>query len=310
MVKIRLQRRGRRKKPFYHIVIADSRSPRDGRFIEKVGTYNPMTKPATIDLDADQAFDWLLKGAQPTDTVRAILRVKGVMYRKHLHRGVLKGALTEEQAEKMLAEWVGKKEAKFADRFAETAKEKEALRAKVAGVKPVIKEPEPEYVAPPELTPTVESAAAAAAAPAAEAAPAVEEAPAPAAEAAVAEAKASTPEIQSAADTAVNEAEAAVVEEPAPAKEEAPAAKPDKLTKVEGIGPKIAEVLNNNGIHTFADLAAKDPADIKTMLTEAEGNFAAHVPDTWPTQAKLAADGKWDELKELQDKLDGGKPAS
>ncbi len=306
MVKIRLQRRGRRKKPFYHIVIADSRSPRDGRFIEKVGTYNPMTKPATIDLDADQAFDWLLKGAQPTDTVRAILRVKGVMYRKHLHRGVLKGALTEEQAEKMLAEWVGKKEAKFADRFAETAKEKEALRAKVAGVKPVIKEPEPEYVAPPELTPTVESAAAAAqeAAPVAEeAAPAVEEAP-------VAVAEEPAPGVEEAPAPVVEETPEPVAEVPAPAVvEEAPAATPDKLNKIEGIGPKIAEVLNNNGIMTFAELAAKDPADIKTMLTEAEGNFGAHVPDTWPTQAKLAADGKWDELKELQDKLDGGKPA-
>ena len=306
MVKIRLQRRGRRKKPFYHIVIADSRSPRDGRFIEKVGTYNPMTKPATIDLDADQAFDWLLKGAQPTDTVRAILRVKGVMYRKHLHRGVLKGALTEEQADKMLAEWVGKKEAKFADRFAETAKEKEAIRAKVAGVKPVIKEPEPEYVAPPELTPTVESAAAAAAT-AEEAAPAVEAAP-------VAVAEEPAPVVEEAPTPVVEQTPEPVAEEapaPAPVAEDAPApeAKPDKLTKVEGIGPKIAEVLNKNGIMTFAELAAKDPADIKTMLTEAEGNFAAHVPDTWPTQAKLAADGKWDELKELQDKLDGGKPA-
>lgn len=306
MVKIRLQRRGRRKKPFYHIVIADSRSPRDGRFIEKVGTYNPMTKPATIDLDADQAFDWLLKGAQPTDTVRAILRVKGVMYRKHLHRGVLKGALTEEQAAKMLAEWVSKKEAKFADRFAETAKEMETLRKKVAGVAPEIKEPEPEYVAPPELTPTIESAAAATEA--VVEAPVVEEAPAPAAEAAVAEAKASNVEMQAAADNAVNAAEEAAAEA-APAKEEAPAAEPDKLTKIEGIGPKIAEVLNNNGIMTFAQLADKEPAAIKTMLTEAEGNFGAHIPDTWPTQAKLAADGKWDELKELQDKLDGGKPA-
>lgn len=303
MVKIRLQRRGRRKKPFYHIVIADSRSPRDGRFIEKVGTYNPMTKPATIDLDADQAFDWLVKGAQPTDTVRAILRVKGVMYRKHLHRGVLKGALTQEQADKMLADWVSKKEAKFADRFEETAKEKEDHRRKVAGVKPVIKEPEPEYVAPPELTPTIESVAVAKAE--------VEEAAAPAAQEEVAEAQASTPEAQTPADEALNASEevaAVAVEAPAVA-EPAPASEPDMLTKIEGIGPKIAEVLNSNGVMTFAQLASKDPADIKTMLTEAEGNFGAHIPDTWPTQAQLAADGKWDELKELQDKLDGGKPA-
>ena len=87
-VKIRLQRKGRRKRPFYHIVVADARAPRDGRFIEKLGTYNPMTSPATIDLDRDAAFEWLMKGAQPTDTARAILRFKGVLYKKHLDRGV------------------------------------------------------------------------------------------------------------------------------------------------------------------------------------------------------------------------------
>ena len=84
--KIRLARGGSKKRPFYSIVAADTRAPRDGRFIEKIGTYNPMTAPATIDLDRDQAFDWLMKGAQPTDTVRVILRANGVMYRKHLAR--------------------------------------------------------------------------------------------------------------------------------------------------------------------------------------------------------------------------------
>ena len=98
-VKMRLQRKGRKKRPFYHIVVADARAPRDGRFIEKLGIYNPMTSPATIDLDRDRAFDWLQKGAQPTDTVRAILRFKGVLYKKHLMRGVKKGALTMEEAE-------------------------------------------------------------------------------------------------------------------------------------------------------------------------------------------------------------------
>ncbi|MCL4163192.1 UNVERIFIED_CONTAM: hypothetical protein GTU68_037134, partial [Idotea baltica] len=111
-VKIRLQRHGRRKRPLYHIVIADARAPRDGRFIEKIGTYNPMTKPATILLDVDQAYDWLSKGAQPTDTVRAILRFKGVMYKKHLMRGVKKGAMTVEQADEKLAKWIADKEAK------------------------------------------------------------------------------------------------------------------------------------------------------------------------------------------------------
>lgn len=144
MVRIRLQRRGRRKQPFYHIVIADSRAPRDGRFIEKIGTYNPMTKPATIDLNRDLAFEWLLKGAQPSDTVRAILRVKGVMFRKHLHRGVVKGALTQEQADAKYQEYIDKKEASFAERAQQTAKEAAEQRRKVAGKKPVIATPEPE----------------------------------------------------------------------------------------------------------------------------------------------------------------------
>ena len=119
-VKIRLQRRGRKKQPFYHIVVADSRSPRDGRFIEKIGVYNPMTKPATIELDRDKAFEWLMNGAQPTDTARAILRFKGVMYKKHLQRGVRKGALTVEEAESKFQSWVEAKEAKIAARVAQT----------------------------------------------------------------------------------------------------------------------------------------------------------------------------------------------
>ena len=283
MVRIRLQRRGRRKKPFYHIVVADSRSPRDGRFIEKVGTYNPMTKPATIDLDRDAAFDWLMKGAQPTDTVRAILRVKGVMYRKHLNRGVLKGALTQEEADAKLAAWIGKKEESFANRAAQTAKEHQDFRRKVAGVKPKVEAPVAEEAPAPE----------------AEEAPAVvaEEAPAVVAE------EAPAPVDEEAPAVVVEEAPAAPI-----AEEAAAPAEKDDLTKVEGIGPKIAEVLNNNGIHTFAALAATEATAIRTMLDEAEGNFKAHVPDTWPQQAQLAADGKWDELKALQDVLDGGKP--
>ena len=105
-VKIRLQRKGKKRKPFYHIVIADSRAPRDGRFIEKIGSYNPLTVPATIELDREKAFDWLGKGAQPTDTVRAILRLKGLGYKKHLQRGVKKGAITQEQADTQYAEWI------------------------------------------------------------------------------------------------------------------------------------------------------------------------------------------------------------
>lgn len=133
-VKIRLQRKGKKKQPFYHIVIADARSPRDGRFIEKIGTYNPLTKPATIDLDRDKAFEWLSKGAQPTETVRAMLRFKGVLYRKHVMRGVKKGALTEDAAMQKYTEYVEAKEAKVADRTEKANKEKAAIQAKIAGL--------------------------------------------------------------------------------------------------------------------------------------------------------------------------------
>ncbi len=144
-VKIRLQRKGRKKRPFYHIVIADARAPRDGRFIERIGSYNPMTKPATIDIDRDKAYDWLMKGAQPTDTVRAILRFKGVLYRKHLLRGVKKGVLTQEEADKKYEEWINAKEERIAADFAKSAAEKAALYAKLSGTPPPkVEEPEPE----------------------------------------------------------------------------------------------------------------------------------------------------------------------
>ncbi len=110
--KIRLQRYGKKKQPFYHIVIADGRAPRDGKYIERIGTYNPMTKPATIIVDIDVAIKWLQNGAQPTDTVRAILSYKGVMYKKHLMGGVEKGAFTAEEAEAKFAAWSAEKDAK------------------------------------------------------------------------------------------------------------------------------------------------------------------------------------------------------
>ena len=132
-VKIRLARRGRKKKPYYHIIVADARAPRDGKFIEKLGSYNPMTKPATIDLDRDRAYDWLMKGAQPTDTARAILRFKGVMYKKHLQRGVKKGAMTQEEADAKYLEFINAKEAKVAERFEQTRAEIAAHHKMVFG---------------------------------------------------------------------------------------------------------------------------------------------------------------------------------
>lgn len=111
-VKIRLQRHGRSKSPFYHVVVADSRAPRDGKFIEKIGSYLPQTQPATIELDLDRATYWLQNGAQPTDTCRAILSYKGAMMKNHLAVGVRKGALTQEQADAKFAAWISEKENK------------------------------------------------------------------------------------------------------------------------------------------------------------------------------------------------------
>jgi small subunit ribosomal protein S16 len=112
-VKIRLARRGRKKLAKYDVVVADARSPRDGKFIEKIGTYNPLTVPATIELNDEKAFQWLMNGAQPSDTVKAMLSYRGVMLRKHLQIGVVKGAVTQEQADAKLAAWLKDKEAKI-----------------------------------------------------------------------------------------------------------------------------------------------------------------------------------------------------
>jgi small subunit ribosomal protein S16 len=112
-VKIRLARKGRKKLAFYHIVVADSRSPRDGRYIEKIGSYNPVTNPATIELDFDKALGWLQNGALPTDTCRAILSYKGVLMKKHLLEGVVKGAFDDAEATKRFDEWIKQNEAKI-----------------------------------------------------------------------------------------------------------------------------------------------------------------------------------------------------
>src|SRR5690606_25015590 len=111
--KIRLQRFGKKGKPFYHVVVADSRAPRDGKFIERLGSYNPNTNPATIVLDFDKTLDWMNKGAQPTDTARAILSYKGVLFKKHLEGGVKKGAFDAATADARFEEWLNSKEGKI-----------------------------------------------------------------------------------------------------------------------------------------------------------------------------------------------------
>jgi small subunit ribosomal protein S16 len=145
--KIRLARHGRKTRPFYFIVVADSRAPRDGKFIERIGSYNPVTNPATIEIDFDKALSWLQKGALPTDTVRSLLLQRGVLYKNHLLKGVKKGALTEEQVEQKFQEWVALNEQKVKsatskvdaekrndakDRLAAETKVKEARAAALA----------------------------------------------------------------------------------------------------------------------------------------------------------------------------------
>ncbi|MFN4082916.1 MAG: 30S ribosomal protein S16 [Bacteroidia bacterium] len=146
-VKIRLQRFGRKQAPYYHVVVADSRAPRDGKFIEKIGSYRPSSQPAQIELDVEKAVQWLFNGAQPTDTARAILSYKGALYKKHLIEGVKKGALTQEQADEKFNKWLEEKNAKInahtekvvktknqvlSERLAAETKVKEERAAKIA----------------------------------------------------------------------------------------------------------------------------------------------------------------------------------
>jgi small subunit ribosomal protein S16 len=129
-VKIRLQRHGKKGKPFYWIVAADARAKRDGKFLDKLGVYNPNTNPATIELDVDGAVKWLNNGAQPSDTAKRLLSYKGALLKHHLLGGVRKGALTEEQAEEKFNAWVADKDAAIAAKVSGLSKEQEAEKAK------------------------------------------------------------------------------------------------------------------------------------------------------------------------------------
>ncbi len=139
-VKIRLQRHGKKGKPFYWIVAADARAKRDGRYLEKLGTYNPNTNPATINLDVDGAVQWLQNGAQPTDTAKAILSYKGAMLKNHLAGGVRKGALTEEQAEEKFNAWLAEKEGKVSAKAEGLAKAKADAKAKALEAEKAVNE--------------------------------------------------------------------------------------------------------------------------------------------------------------------------
>lgn len=129
-VKIRLARKGRKRTAYYHIVVADSRSPRDGRYIEKIGIYNPITEPAVVELDFDKALGWLQNGAQPTETCRAILSGQGVLLKKHLLEGVKKGAFDDAEAERRFGEWMKQNEAKNESKKSSLEKKKDEVIGK------------------------------------------------------------------------------------------------------------------------------------------------------------------------------------
>jgi small subunit ribosomal protein S16 len=152
--KIRLQRHGSKKRPFYFIVVADSRAPRDGKFIQKLGTYNPLTIPATINLDRQKALEWLNKGATPTDTVRRILSFKGVLYLKHLLRGVSLGLFDDATAMQKFTAWTIEHDAQIKKRQEESARKKKAARA--AARIPVVRKVEETPAAPEAEAPTAE----------------------------------------------------------------------------------------------------------------------------------------------------------
>ena len=168
-VKIRLARKGRKKQAYYHVVVADSRSPRDGRFIEKIGIYNPLTDPATLDINFEKALGWLQNGAQPTDTCRAILKYKGVMMKKHLMEGVRKGAFDEAEADRRFNEWLKGKEEKIELKKSGLEKKGEELRKKKLEAEKAIKEARAEELAKKAAALAAEAEAAAKAAAAAEA---------------------------------------------------------------------------------------------------------------------------------------------
>jgi small subunit ribosomal protein S16 len=166
MVKIRLARRGRKKLAMYDVVVADARAPRDGRFIEKIGTYNPLTVPATIELNDEKAFKWLMNGAQPSDTVKAVLSYRGIMLKKHLQIGVIKGALTQDQADGKLQDWLQAKTAKIESKKDKLTQSKEATAKERKAAETKIKEARAEAIrkkaqvveAAPAAEPTAEGA--------------------------------------------------------------------------------------------------------------------------------------------------------
>ena len=258
--RIRLQRHGKKRYAYYHIVVADQKSKRDGKSIERLGEYDPNSNPAIINLDFDRALYWLQTGAQPSDTMRAILSYKGVMYKNHLLNGVKKGAHTEEEVEKKFAAWMAEKDDRIqakrdkikqsidsdlSERIAAESKIKDARATEILAKQAPVEVPVEESADAPAADATEAAPAAEEAAPVEEAAPAAEapavEETAPAAETPAAEVAPAVEEAAPAAETPVAE-EAPAVEEEAPAAEtpaaeEAPAAEAPAEEAPEGDAP-------------------------------------------------------------------------
>ena len=232
--KIRLQRHGKKRYAYFHVVVADARAPRDGKFIEKLGTYNPNDNPATIDINFDRCLHWVKQGAQPTDTCRALLSYKGVLHKDHLDRGVLKGALTQEQADKKFEAWLKDKESKVEgkkDSLSKAAAEAEKARL-VAEKEANEKKAAAVLAKTSELAATAEASANAEEA--TDAAPAVETEEAPANEAN----EVATEEAPAAEEAPVEE----VAKEDAPAETEVKAEEtPETETPAEEVPPVEAE---------------------------------------------------------------------
>lgn len=212
--RIRLQRHGKKRHPFYHIVIADARAKRDGKFIEKIGTYNPNTNPATIDLNFDSALNWLQTGAEMSDTARAILSYKGVLYKNHLIKGVAKGALTEADVEKKFEAWLKDKEGKIDTKKANLSKKNESDKAAKLASEQEKNKAKADAVAAKNTPPPVPE----------------EEAVAETTEEVVAEA---TPEVETSAEAPAEETPVAEVAEEAPKAEEATEETPEAEAKEE-----------------------------------------------------------------------------
>ena len=206
--KIRLARHGKKGKPFYHIVIADSRAKRDGRYIERIGSYDPNKNPAIIDIDFERALHWVGVGAQPTDTVRAMLAYRGVLYKNHLLKGVKKGALTEAQVEERFNAWIAEKENKIESKISNLEKAQEKAKSDALAAEKAKNDSRAKAIA--------EAEAAALVAATEEAPAATEEEPAATEEAPAAteEAPAASEEAPAASEEAPAETEEAPAEEP------------------------------------------------------------------------------------------------